>query len=260
MKKIALAFGILLSACSPSTTGDHGGHAVPERDTSAFAVEDKSVTGELGFAVTEGGKPFADYGVSHTKRMHLIVVRDDLTQFSHLHPVQDQDGVWRVPFVPSEGGDYWIYADFVDAKGMPIVIRFERSYPGAGDTAYAPQPGKSFDDEERGTGEEKVIDGYRVLTSAVRSGDDVTLFFKILDARTGAVPALEDYLGAKGHVILLSRDGEFLHVHPEDALSGNADDPVVFTARVKESGTYRIFAQFQIGGAILTAPFDWVRP
>ena len=47
--------------------------------------------------VDERGATVRDFDVEHTKRMHLIVARRDLTGFQHLHPEQRADGAWEVP-------------------------------------------------------------------------------------------------------------------------------------------------------------------
>lgn len=43
-----------------------------------------------------------DPDAEHTKRMHLIVVRRDLTRFQHLHPTQSGDGTWSTPLTLAE--------------------------------------------------------------------------------------------------------------------------------------------------------------
>src|SRR3954470_20057988 len=53
-----------------------------------------------------------DFDVEHTKRMHLIVVRRDLTGFQHLHPVQAGDGTWSVSLRLDAAGSYRVFADF----------------------------------------------------------------------------------------------------------------------------------------------------
>lgn len=37
-----------------------------------------------------------DFDVEHTKRLHLITVRRDLTRYEHRHPVQTADGSWSL--------------------------------------------------------------------------------------------------------------------------------------------------------------------
>ena len=47
----------------------------------------------LRFRIVDAdGRTVRDFDVEHTKRMHLIVVRRDLTGFQHLHPAQAADG------------------------------------------------------------------------------------------------------------------------------------------------------------------------
>jgi hypothetical protein len=42
--------------------------------------------------VDEHGETVRDFDVEHTKRMHLIIARRDLTGFQHLHPEQRSNG------------------------------------------------------------------------------------------------------------------------------------------------------------------------
>ena len=57
-------------------------------------------------------EPITDYDVEHTKRMHLIVVRHDLTGFQHLHPTMSDDGTWSTPVTLPDAGSYRVFADF----------------------------------------------------------------------------------------------------------------------------------------------------
>lgn len=265
MKRIIFLSVIALVGCSApqAPVMDHDGHDMPAHETKGtFAIEDKSIAGELGFKITKDGSIFADYGIGHTKRMHMIVVRDDLTHFSHLHPVQDQDGIWRVPFAPPAGGTYWIYADFIDGKGTPTTLRFTKTYPGpTGDVGFIPLSPVVYKAGDESNGEEIVINEYRVelSTSEVIDGDrtDLTLSLRVEDTAGNIVPT-EEYLGAKGHVIILSPEGEFLHVHPtEDYFGNDAEWSAIFAANDVRRADYRIFAQFQVDGQVIVAPLDW---
>ncbi len=42
------------------------------------------------------GTTVRDFDVEHEKRLHLIVVRRDLTRYAHVHPVEQPDGSWAV--------------------------------------------------------------------------------------------------------------------------------------------------------------------
>ena len=73
-------------------------------------------TGRLSFRIIAAdGSALADYAVSHDQQLHLIVVRTDGTQFRHVHPTLDADGVWSLPWSWNAAGTYRVYADFVPA-------------------------------------------------------------------------------------------------------------------------------------------------
>ncbi len=64
---------------------------------------------------------------------------------------------------------------------------------------------------------------------------------------------LEPYLGAVGHVVILSADAEsYLHVHPLDE---KASGPDAEFATIFRKAAYKIWGQFQHNGEILTVPF-----
>ena len=91
-----------------------------------LAVSEKGLTLELARRTAPRGKPFAlafrivdrsgqtvrDFDVEHTKRMHFIVVRRDMTGFQHLHPTENPDGTWSVPVTLPDAGSYRVFADF----------------------------------------------------------------------------------------------------------------------------------------------------
>ena len=62
--------------------------------------------------VDKRGETVRDFDVEHTKRMHLILARRDLTGFQHLHPEQQADGTWTTTVRLAEAGSYRLFADF----------------------------------------------------------------------------------------------------------------------------------------------------
>lgn len=250
---VLLCVLFLLSACSGNgVITDHGGDHGTMAGGSTLTIHDESTDGSIAYAIMDGDTVFSDYGITHTKEMHLIVVRDDLTQFAHLHPKRDAAGVWRIDHVPNAGGSYWIFADFAESGGKGHTLRFDRKYSGDnGAENFALHPGS-----------EKVVDGYRVTLSTTQSADYVEFAYTMLDA-AGAEPQLQDYLGEKGHSILLSRDGDFIHTHPHKEYVGYApsDPPIFIVPRSSlKDDFYRVFTQFQIDGKVITADFDWLSP
>ena len=214
--------------------------------SEGFSIQDESEEHSLSFAVMDGDHVFNDYGVSHTKELHLIIVRDDLRHFSHLHPTRDAKGMWHVSFTPEAGGTYWFYADFVDQHQNVHVIRFSREYSGdRGPTGLVADAAMT-----------KNVDGYTVSVSPQVSADGVTFLYDIRDAH-GNVIQPEPYLGALGHSVLISPMGDYLHAHPFMEYVGykSTDPPQFFVHGLR--GEHRMFTQFQIKGKVLTVDFDW---
>jgi hypothetical protein len=98
--------------------GDHGeGKLVPQA-VRGLAVSENGLTLELARTSATAGQRFdlafrvvdrrgqtvRDFDVEHTKRMHFIVVRRDMTGFQHLHPTENADGTWSVPVTLPEAG------------------------------------------------------------------------------------------------------------------------------------------------------------
>ena len=52
------------------------------------------------------------FEVEAQRRLHLIVVRRDLTGYQHLHPAMAADGTWSVPLEVRAAGAYRVFADF----------------------------------------------------------------------------------------------------------------------------------------------------
>ncbi len=68
---------------------------------------------KLSFTVVgPDGQPVRDFQIEHTKRVHLIVARRDLTGFQHLHPRQGSDGRWSTDITIGDAGSYRVFADF----------------------------------------------------------------------------------------------------------------------------------------------------
>ncbi|OGJ53802.1 hypothetical protein A3D11_00435 [Candidatus Peribacteria bacterium RIFCSPHIGHO2_02_FULL_49_16] len=216
-------------------------HAEPAI-SSPLTIKPHNETGaKIAFTVMDDEHVFTDYGISHTKELHLLVVRDDLRHFSHIHPHRDTAGMWHVPFTPPAGGMYWIYADFVDKDGQGHTIKFERNY--ASDTG--PYGTVKTNIRTKRLGE-------LFITLMIEPYKEGSLFtYNIRDAY-GNTPELQPYLGAMGHGILLSSEGDFVHTHPSPA-----GDTLIFHTPVPTKAFYRIFTQFQIADEIKTIDFDW---
>ena len=194
------------------------------------------------------GAPVTGYDVSHDKRLHLIVVRRDLTGFQHVHPTLAGDGTWSVPVDLSAAGEYRVIADFVPAGHDGLTLGADLAV--AGDYRPRPLPAPSAT---------AVVDGYTVtLDGRLIPGQAAELTLSV--SRDGVpVTDLQPYLAAYGHLVAV-RDGDlaYLHVHPAgepgDGVTSSGPG-ITFSATAPTAGDYRLFLDFQHDGVVRTAEF-----
>jgi hypothetical protein len=97
-------------------------------------------------------------------------------------------------------------------------------------------------------------DGYRVQLDAgpARAGEPTELSFQV--TRDGDDVAVDDYLGAKGHLVALrSGDLAYLHTHP---VEGHGHEGAIsFETQFPSEDRYRLFLQFKHRGEVHTAAF-----
>jgi hypothetical protein len=191
----------------------------------------------IAFRILNGfGAPIRAFDVEHEKRMHLIVVRRDLTRFQHLHPRMEPDGTWKATVAALSPGSYRVFADFkADERhtlGADLFV------PG-GATSEPLAAGSSTATAGR----------YRVSISAptLTAGVESQLRFRVTLA--GRPVAVGRYLGARGHLVIL-REGDVAYLH------NHADEDVLaFDSTFPSAGRYRAFLQFSAGGEVQTAAF-----
>lgn len=196
------------------------------------------------------GRPVTRFAIVHDRPLHLIVVRDDLSGFQHLHPTMAGDGTWSIALTLPEPGHYRAYADYVaiDARGVPAAAVLGVDLTAPGTAASRPLPAAAGTDS---------AGGFTVSTEGTLTvGTVEPVLFRV--TRAGAPAALEPYLGAYGHLVVVrQRDLGYLHIHPESRRSGGA---VKFWVVAPGSGTYRMYLDFQVAGAVHTAEFTVTVP
>ena len=160
------------------------------------------------------------------------------------------DGTWTVPVTIPEPGDYRVFADFKhDGENQTLA----RDLTVAGTAAQRPLPAPAVT---------AVTDsGYRVELEAgsARAGQPTELAFHV--SRDGERVAVQDYLGAKGHLVALrAEDLAYLHTHPSESEGhgGGPDDAIGFETEFPTEGSYRLFLQFKHAGNVHTAEFTRV--
>jgi Cu+-exporting ATPase len=182
--------------------------------------------------------------------MHMILVREDLGTFAHIHPEPTgTDGVLAVTATFPTPGTYGVHTEF-RRQGQMTDVLDSRVVTVAG---TAPTPVRLPSTDVR----EQVVDGVRIgLRGDAQVGETSDFTLTFADAGTGRpVTDLQPYLGAFGHLVAL-RDGDlaYLHVHP-DGSTGAAGPEISFTVEVPSAGAYGLFLDFRHGDAVHTAAF-----
>lgn len=239
------------AAAQEMTHGDEPAHGGGGHESASSAVPPGLSVSENGYTLRlrpdsalsfdiagPDGKPVTKFAVEHEKRLHLVVARRDGSRFRHVHPEMAADGTWSVPLSLPDAGSYRVFADFRPEGGPQTTLGADVEVPGD----YRP--------ETHAVSRTFSVDGYEVtLDGELKTGEASTVTVAISkDGRP--VTDLQDYLGAKGHLVALrAADLAYLHVHPEDG------DRVRFAVEVPTAGKYRLFLDFRHGGVVRTAEF-----
>ncbi|WP_219838656.1 hypothetical protein [Paenibacillus sp. R14(2021)] len=198
-----------------------------------------------------GGRPVEVFAEDMTKLLHLIVVSQDLSSFDHVHPVYEGHGKFRVKLTFPHGGTFLLLTEFMpDGKGLTVCktrIAVNGDEPAAVPLTAGP-PWKT------------TVDGVEITLSAepmpgeIQAGGMAMLNFKLKSTETGERTVLEPYLGTVGHCVILDASAkQYLHVHAAAEMSAGAS--VMFHTQFPKPGTYKLWAQFQVKGKVIVAPF-----
>lgn len=185
--------------------------------------------------------------VEHEKKIHLIITSKDLAYFDHIHPEYLSSGNYDVKHTFPKADTYVLYADFKATGGAHATEKHEVKVGNgtAGKTEFNTEKLVSN------------IDGYEVAlenqgTGSFNKGEAAHIAAVIQrDGKELAAESLEDYLGAKAHMVMIRQGSlDYLHVHP-GIENGRLDLHTTF----EEAGTYRGWLQFQTEGKVHTADF-----
>jgi hypothetical protein len=286
MKKVAISIlltAALLTACGKSGSSmDHSSHSGTSGSTNNAAQGDMAGMDHSGMAKEAGttqagnvqaqfklssdktmpnqdttitikiqdkdGKPIDKFDTVHEKQMHFIIVSKDLSFFNHIHPDYKGNGEFTVTTQFPTAGEYKVIAD-ITPTGMGAMNKSQWVTV----QGNAPAP-KAIEPDATLT---KVVDGKEVTLSIdhLMANMELNLNFNIKDSQTKQpVTDLQPYLGAVGHVVILTQDAEnYLHVHPTDEKASGPD--AKFMTTFPHIGVYKIWGQFQQNGKVFTVPF-----
>jgi P-type Cu+ transporter len=213
------------------------------------------------------GETVKDFAVMHDKLFHLFVISRDLEEFAHIHPERLADGSFVIEHTLPKPGHYKLFADFLPLGGGAQITGVPLATVGV-DTDLTSARAKLTPDAVLS----KVVGGVKVeITNepaTILGGEEVDLIFRFTDAQTDApITDLERYLGAFGHLVILSEDmTEYVHAHPREELQPDPLAPqtggpeVLFDALLPKPGRYRAWLQFQRKGGLSTVSFTFAAP
>lgn len=265
---IPVLLSALLAGCTPSRKDDHVDHSKTEKGHTHHGSHadhgGKERVGQLMVRTepskARSGQPTTlrlmiheadgtmvkDFEAVHEANVHLIVVRDGLDQFAHIHPEVDDAGNLTATFSFPTGGMYRLYADYKPVGKAQAVATAEVKV--SGPSSPAPQLSPDVPGQVKGDGL-----AAEVAVTSAKAGSPTTISVRLLDPAGQPVSDLQPYLGAKGHLVVLSADGkEYVHAHPVEKVTAGT---VGFEAHFAKPGVYKGWGQFRRSGKVHTVPF-----
>ena len=207
-------------------------------------TEPQQIAPERETQLTLTLQPHLKLELSHEKKIHLIIVSEDLSYFNHLHPVETESGFTIGTKFPSSG-KFYLFADYKPYESEQVVSKLEVNVQGS---ISAP--------EDYHTAQLTGSSGAYSLTLVPNEGG-FTSGHMMMDGilkKDGVEidpSTLDDYLGAKAHVVLIGLgDKEYIHAHPE--VGGGR---YKLHASFPKQGTYRGWIQFQAEGEVHTTDY-----
>lgn len=199
----------------------------------------------------------------HEKPMHLLMVSKDLSWFAHEHPQIQPDGTFTFTYTFPQAGEFFFYHDFTPPNVGQQVVTVPVTIPGTAPAAKA----LVIDSDKP-----KTVDGYTVSLDTggpIKTGGATHMEYTVMkDGKP--VTTLQPYLGAMGHLVIISEDRtQFVHSHPHEGgdhaaggqSNGDGGPKVDFEAHFTVPGTYKGWAQFNVGTPakeqVITVPFTF---
>jgi hypothetical protein len=204
---------------------------------------------------TTTGKPikWESIAVSHTERIHAMVVDSSLQDYQHLHPKPaGPAGHYMLEMVPQKAGTYSVYLDFIPlTTNRRTLLECAIEVPGEAD-----EPVYQYKTTYQ---TEKIAFEFVALSENLTTGEELSFRLDVnpLDVSpTRFTPVMDSY----AHVVAFDAAGTgFAHLHPANPLvqgQDPANPDLRFTFQFDEAGHYRIWTQFILNGEHLFIPFD----
>lgn len=220
---------------------------------------------QLNFAIQDqNGTVLKAFDTVHEKRLHLIVVRTDRTNFQHVHPALNQaNGMFALSsFKFPTDGVYRVFADFTASNsqmgpgGMKLATTPYQDVQVGDVSKYTPQ---TLDSDKLTSSVNGLSTNLQLLSddnpgANFISGVPLNLGINI-DKAGAPYKSLENYLGALGHMVILGPKLEFIHAHALTESTTNQTGLIVFQTTFQEPGQFKLYLQTQAEGRVNTTDY-----
>ncbi len=223
----------------------------PDQPTSAGVPCEATIT--LHDAKT--GLPISadQLAITHTKKLHLLVVDQSLKDYHHIHPTPaEQPGSYRFTFTPKTANSYSAWADFTlnnDRKSHQIKTTIQSSMrrnikPSIRRNSSAEVANMRFD----------------WSGAPLQKNTPSIVEVNISDTAGKPVSDLEPVMGAYAHLVGFSADGKSLiHCHPLGSEPKTPQDRggpnLRFHVEAENDGPIQFYLQIRRNGEDIYVPF-----
>lgn len=213
---------------------------------------DRNVVLEFRILDPVSQQPVQAFSVVHEKLFHLFLVNQDLSYFSHEHPVLQPDGWFRLETRLPKPGTYRLVADFDPSGGTPQFCVRTISTQGYAAPLESSIPHLAPDLSPKQS--ENLRAELTLSPEAPLPGKKTILTLRIQPAS-----GLEKYIGAWAHLFAASEDLiDTMHTHP---FLADGSGTMQFSLFFPRAATYRVWIQMQRNGVVNTVSFTIpVRP
>ena len=204
---------------------------------------------------TTTGKPieWEEIAVSHTERIHAMVVDPSLQDYQHLHPyAAGPAGHFLFEMTPAKAGDYRVYLDFIPLINSRRTL-LETGFTVPGESRN-PVPGSRLEHTDG-----DLTFSFTPAQEDLLAGEEVRFRLKVSsedNSPTRFSPVMDSY----AHVVAFDENQSgFAHLHPQNPFIEGQDPhnpDLEFAFLFNEPGYYRVWAQVIVNGRQVFAPFD----
>jgi hypothetical protein len=234
---------VLLAGCAPAGHGGgHGAAGLDDYSVQLHLLPAEPVAGEeatLHFVISRKDGSPVKFDIIHEKPLHVMIIRDDLQNFAHIHADEPAEA-YALPYVFPASGKYRVMAEFSE-RGNVLAVPFDVLVPGE----YSAVPLAE-------TAREQQVGEYSIILDApaeLRAKEHSELSFEVL--REGVpVGDLDNFLGEKMHLAVWQEGLQyFAHAHPGHGAG------LPFEVEFPSAGVYKLVGQFRHNGVVQTAEF-----